>query len=326
MSFYFLFFSCTVQEVVLVKNHTTVHEFIFAGFTDSSTLQVPLFAFFLVLYAVTLTGNLGMILLIRLSTQLHTPMYFFLSNLSLVDVCYSTVVTPKMLRDLVARRKAISWTACAIQMWGFCLFLATECFLLASMAYDRYVAISNPLLYPVIMSRRVCFQLIIAPYLMGVLNAMTHTTLTFRLTFCNSNVINHFFCDIPAVIALSCSDTQLNKRVLFGLSCSFGIVSTSIIIISYIYIVMAILRIHSTAGRHKAFSTCSTHLTVVSIFYGTLFFIYVRPSSSSSTDEDKMVSMFYTVVIPMLNPLIYSLRNKEVKDAVRRIIRSKNFI
>lgn len=267
-----------------------------------------------------------MIFLIRSSSQLHTPMYFFLSNLSVVDVCYSTVVTPKMLKDLVGRRKAISWTACAVQMWFFGLFLATECFLLAAMAYDRYVAISNPLLYRIIMSQRVCVQLIIAPYLLGVLNAMTHTTLTFQLTFCNSNVINHFFCDIPAVIALSCSDTQLNKRVLFGLSCTFGIVSTSIIIISYTYIVTAILRIPSTAGRHKAFSTCSTHLTVVSIFYGTLFFIYVRPSSRYSIDEDKMVSMFYTVIIPLLNPLIYSLRNKEVKEAVRRLMRGKNFI
>nr|XP_028594638.1 olfactory receptor 1009-like [Podarcis muralis] len=265
-----------------------------------------------------------MIILIRMSLQLHTPMYFFLSNLSFVDLCYSTVVTPKMLMDLVMKRKAISLTGCALQMWFFGLFLATECFLLAAMAYDRYMAISNPLLYTVIMSRRVCTQLIIAPYLLGVLNATTHTTLTFQLTFCHTNTINHFFCDIPAVISLSCSDTRLNKGVLFGLSCTFGIVSTSIIIVSYIYILVAILRIRSNKGRRKAFSTCSTHLTVVSIFYGTLFFIYVRPGSMSSADEDKMVSMFYTVMIPMLNPLIYSFRNKEVKDAVRRLARGKN--
>ncbi|XP_053138192.1 olfactory receptor 1009-like [Hemicordylus capensis] len=307
-----------------MENHTTVDEFIFTGFTDSSKLQIPLFTFFLVVYVITLTGNLGVILLISVSSQLHTPMYFFLSNLSLVDVCYSTVVTPKMLMDLVMSRKVISLTGCAVQMWFFGLFLATECFLLAAMAYDRYVAISKPLLYSVVMSRRVCAQLVITPYLVGVLNATTHTALSFQLIFCNANIINHFFCDIPAVIALSCSDTQLNNMVLFGLSCTFGIVSTSMIIVSYIYIVSAILKIHSNAGRRKAFSTCSTHLTVVSIFYGTLFFIYVRPSSNSSIDEDKMVAMFYTVMIPMLNPLIYSLRNKEVKDAVRRLIRGKN--
>ncbi|XP_048341933.1 olfactory receptor 1009-like [Sphaerodactylus townsendi] len=304
-----------------MENHSTIQEFIFAGFAESSNLQIPLFAFFLTIYIITLTGNLGMILLIRMNSQLHTPMYFFLSNLSFVDVCYSTVVTPKMLMDFIIKRNAISLTGCAVQMWFFGLFLATECFLLASMAYDRYMAISNPLLYTVIMSRRVCVQLVVTPYLVGVLNATTHTTLTFQLSFCNHYIINHFFCDIPAVISVSCSDTQLNNMVLFGLSCTLGIGSTSIIIVSYIYILTAILRIHSSTGRHKAFSTCSTHLTVVTIFYGTLFFTYVRPSSSSSMQEDKMVSMLYTVMIPMLNPLIYSLRNKEVKDAVRRVFR-----
>lgn len=276
--------------------------------------------FFLVVYVFTLIGNLGMILLIRISSQLHIPMYLFLSNLSFVDFCCSTVVTPKMLLDFLVNRKVISLTGCAVQKWFFVLFLATECFLLSAMAYDRYVAISNPLLYSVIMSERVCVQLIITPYLIGVLNAVTQITLTFRLTFCNSSVINHFFCDIPAVIALACSDIQLNKTILFGLSCSFGIVSTSIIIVSYIYILAAILQIRSNEGRRKAFSTCSTHLTVMSIFYGTLFLTYVHPSSNSSIHEDKVISMFYTVIIPMLNPLIYSLRNKEVKDAVRRLL------
>ncbi|XP_077175088.1 olfactory receptor 5G9-like [Paroedura picta] len=309
-----------------MENHSTIQEFIFAGFTESSNLQLPLFAFFLIIYIITLTGNLGMILLIRINSQLHTPMYFFLSNLSFVDFCYSTVVTPKMLMDLLIQRNSISLTGCAVQMWFFGLFLATECFLLSAMAYDRYMAISNPLLYTVIMSRRVCVQLVVAPYLIGVLNATTHTTLTFQLSFCNHYIINHFFCDIPAVISLACSDTQLNNMVLFALSCSFGIVNTAMIIVSYLYILMAILRIHSSAGRQKAFSTCSTHLTVVTIFYGTLFFMYVRPSSISSTQEDKVVSMLYTVMIPMLNPLIYSLRNKEVKNAMRRVLRGKSLL
>ncbi|XP_063148740.1 olfactory receptor 5G9-like isoform X2 [Candoia aspera] len=308
-----------------MENYTTVYEFIFVGFSDLSNLQIPLFAFFLVVYIITVTGNVGMILLIRMCSQLHTPMYFFLSNLSFVDLCYSSVVTPKILLDMVVKKRSISLTGCALQMWFFCLFLATECFLLAVMAYDRYKAISNPLLYTVIMSRRVCTQLAIIPYLVGMLNATTHTTLSFQLTFCHGNIINHFFCDIPAVISLSCSDTRLNQGVLFGLSCTFGIVSTSIIMVSYTYIVLAILRIRSNEGRRKAFSTCSTHLTTVSIFYGTLFFIYVRPSSSSAAGEDKIISMFYTVVIPMLNPLIYSLRNQEVKEAVRRLTMGKKF-
>ncbi|XP_061465591.1 olfactory receptor 5G9-like [Rhineura floridana] len=308
-----------------MRNHTAVYEFIFAGFTDSSKLQIPLFTFILLVYIITLLGNLGMVLLIRINSQLHTPMYFFLSNLSFVDFCYSTAVTPKMLMDLVVRRKTISLPGCALQMWFFVLYATTESFLLSAMAYDRYMAISNPLIYTVIMSRRVCAQLVMVPYLFGMLNATTQTTLSFQLTYCNGNIINHFFCDIPAVISLSCSDIRLNKRVLFGLSCSFGIVCMSVIIVSYTYIVTAILRIRSNQGRSKAFSTCSTHLTVVSIFYGTLFFIYVRPSSrsNSSIDVDKMVSVFYTMVIPMLNPLIYSLRNKEVKDAVRRLVKGK---
>ncbi|XP_048340496.1 olfactory receptor 1002-like [Sphaerodactylus townsendi] len=298
-----------------------VHDFVLAGFSDSSKLQIPLFMFFLAIYVTTLVANLGMVLLIKTDPQLHTPMYFFLSNLSFVDFCYSTVVTPKMLADFFMRQKTISLTACAVQMWFFVFFLAAECFLLAAMAYDRYIAISNPLLYTAIMSQRVCSQLVVLPYLVGLLNATIHTSLYFQLTFCNNNIINHFFCDILAVISLSCSDTRLHKRLLFVLSATFGIVNIAIIIASYIYIFTAILRIHSSTGRHKAFSTCSTHLTVVTIFYGTLFFTYVRPSSSSSMQEDKMVSMLYTVMIPMLNPLIYSLRNKEVKDAVRRVFR-----
>ncbi|XP_054827680.1 olfactory receptor 1009-like isoform X2 [Eublepharis macularius] len=266
-----------------------------------------------------------MILLIRLDSRLHTPMYFFLSNLSFVDLCYSSVVTPKMLMDFVAESKTISLAGCAAQMWFFGFFLGIECYLLASMAYDRYVAISNPLLYTVVMSRKLCAQLLLGPYFVGLLNAITHTGLTFQLTFCESK-INHFFCDIPAVISLSCFDTQLNKIVLFVMSCALGTLSSSIVIISYIYILGAILKIRSAEGRRKTFSTCSSHLTVVSIFFGTLFFVYVRPSSNFTVDQGKITSMLYTVMIPMLNPLIYSVRNKEVKDALRRLIKGKGFL
>uniref|UniRef100_A0A8D0GLC9 Olfactory receptor n=1 Tax=Sphenodon punctatus TaxID=8508 RepID=A0A8D0GLC9_SPHPU len=306
--------------MVRLENFTIMCEFIFVGFTDHPQLQFSLYLVILVIYLVTLLGNLGIIMLIRMDSQLHTPMYFFLSNLSFVDIFYSSVITPKMLVDLIGERKAISFAGCATQMWFFCLFLATECFLLAVMAYDRYMAISNPLLYTVNMPQKKCAQLVAGPYLVGLINATTHTSMTFQLNFCNARKINHFFCDIPAVIALSCSDTRLNKIVVFTLSCTFGICSSFIIIFSYIYILTAILRIRSSKGRRKAFSTCSSHLTAVTIFYGTLFFIYVRPSTSFSIDDDKMVSMFYTVVIPMLNPLIYSLRNKEVKDALRKVM------
>ncbi|XP_062973004.1 olfactory receptor 5G9-like isoform X2 [Elgaria multicarinata webbii] len=305
-------------------NCTMVYEFILLGFAGSPELQFPLFIFFLMVYLITLVGNLGMILLIRIDARLRTPMYFFLSNLSFVDLCYTSVVTPKMLMDFVRDNKTISLAGCAAQMWFFGLFLGVESFLLASMAYDRYVAISNPLLYTIIMSRKLCAQLLAGPYFVGLVNAITHTGLTFQLTFCKSK-INHFFCDIPAVISLSCLDTRINKTVLFVMSCAFGIFTTSFVIVSYLYILSAILKIHSTEGRRKTFSTCSSHLTAVSIFYGTLFFIYVRPSNRFSADQDKFISMFYTVVIPMLNPLIYSVRNKEVKDAVRRVIRAKGF-
>ncbi|XP_033029585.1 olfactory receptor 5G3-like [Lacerta agilis] len=305
------------------ENHSTIYEFILLGFTDSPELKILLFVFFLVVYLITIVGNLGMILLIRIDSRLHTPMYFFLSQLSFVDLCYSSVVTPKMLMDFVVKSKSISLPGCAAQMAMFCLFVATEAFILAAMAYDRYVAISKPLLYTVIMSRKICAQLMVGPYLAGLLNATTHTSLTFQLTFCKST-INHFFCDIPAVISLSCSDTSFNLMVLLGLSFTLGTLSGVIVIISYIYILAATLRIRSSEGRHKAASTCFSHLTAVSLFFGSLFFIYVRPSSGSSEDEDKTVSMFYTVLIPMLNPLIYSLRNKDVKDAVKRVLRTKH--
>ena len=213
---------------------------------------------------------------------------------------------------------------CATQMWFFGLFVATECFLLASMAYDRYMAICRPLLYTLIMSQRVCVQLVVGPYAMALLSTMTHTILTFRLPFCGTNIINHFFCDISPLLSLACADTLINKLVLFILAGAIGVVSGLIIMVSYVCILAAILKMQTADGRRKAFSTCSSHLAVVSILYGTLFFIYVQPGSSPSLDINKVISLFYTVVIPMLNPLIYSLRNKEVKNALRRKFERKN--
>ncbi|XP_006875841.1 PREDICTED: olfactory receptor 1009-like [Chrysochloris asiatica] len=307
------------------ENYTRITEFIFIGLKYHPRLQVFLFLLFLLFYLITMTGNLGMILLIRIDSRLHTPMYFFLSHLSFVDICFSSVVGPKMLTDFFKERKAISFLGCALQQWFFGFFVAIECLLLASMAYDRYVAICNPLLYSVVMSQRLCVQLLLGPYAVGFLNTMTHTTAAFRLPFCGSNIINHFFCDMSPILSLVCADIWINKLLVFIVAGAVLVVSSLTIIISYFYILLAILRIHSTDGRRKAFSTCSSHLTAVSILYGTLFFIYVRPGAIFSLDLNKMVSVFYTAVIPMLNPLIYSLRNKEVKDAMRRTIARRNF-
>ncbi|XP_006900503.1 PREDICTED: olfactory receptor 1009-like [Elephantulus edwardii] len=302
------------------ENYTTITEFIFVGLKYNPRLQVFLFLLFLLFYLVTMTGNLGMIILIRIDSRLHTPMYFFLSHLSFVDICFSSVVGPKMLTDFFSERKAISFLGCVLQQWFFGFFVAIECLLLASMAYDRYVAICNPLLYSVIMSQRLCIQLLLGPYSVGFLNTMTHTIAAFRLPFCHSNIINHFFCDMSPILSLVCADIWINKLLVFIVAGAVLVVSSLTIIISYFHILLAILRIRSTDGRRKAFSTCSSHITAVSILYGTLFFIYVRPGAIFSLDLNKMVSVFYTAVIPMLNPLIYSLRNKEVKDAMHRTI------
>lgn len=307
------------------ENYTRVTEFIFRGLSYNPHLQVFLFLLFLSFYIINLTGNLGMIFLIQIDSHLHTPMYFFLSHLSFVDLCFSSVVSPRMLADFFVKRKAISFLGCALQQWFFGFFVAAECFLLASMAYDRYVAICNPLLYSVAMSQRLCIQLVVGPYVIGFVNTMTHTTNAFRLPFCGPNVINHFFCDMSPLLSLVCADTRITELVVFVVAGAVGVFSGLSILISYVYILVAILKIRSAHGRRKAFSTCSSHLTAVSILYGTLFFIYVRPSASFSLDVNKVVSVFYTAVIPILNPLIYSLRNKEVKDAIRRTVAKRKF-
>ncbi|XP_016082701.3 olfactory receptor 1020-like [Ornithorhynchus anatinus] len=297
--------------------------FILSGLTDQVDLQATLFLFLLLAYIVTVIGNLGMTMLIKIEPRLHTPMYFFLSNLSFVDFCYSSCVTPRMLVTFLSETKAISFTACASQAYFFGAFGTTEIFLLAVMAYDRYVAICHPLLYTVIVSPRVCVFLTSVTYFGGFANSLIHTYLTFRLSFCHSNVISHFLCEIPLLLQLSCSDTSINFLVMF-ICVSFNILSTLwTILISYIYILAAILRTHSREGKWKAFSTCASHLTAVFIFYGTLIIMYLQPHSNSSLNQNRLVSVFYTVFIPMLNPLIYSLRNKEVKSAFRKVIETK---
>ncbi|XP_014438556.1 olfactory receptor 5W2 [Tupaia chinensis] len=300
-------------------NCSSITEFFLLGITNKPGMKMTLFTTFLVVYLINLLANLGMIILIRMDTQLHTPMYFFLSHLSFCDLCYSTAIGPKMLVDLLAENKSIPFIGCALQFLILCTFADSECLLLAVMAFDRYKAISNPLLYTVNMSNRVCFLLLGGVYLVGMTDALIHTTLAFRLCFCGPNEINHFFCDMPPLLLLSCSDTQVNELVIFTV---FGFIELSTIsgvLVSYCYIILSVVKIQSADGKLKAFSTCASHLTTVAIFQGTILFMYFRPSSSYSLDQDKMISLFYTLVIPMLNPLIYSLRNKDVKDALAKL-------
>ncbi|KAM5186024.1 olfactory receptor 5T7-like [Callospermophilus lateralis] len=302
-----------------MKNVTEVAVFVLKGFTDNPELQIFFFLLFLTIYLFTLMGNLGLILLVIGDSRLHNPMYYFLSVLSSIDDFYSSVITPNMLVDFLSREKTISFGACAAQMFFAVTCGTTECFLLAAMAYDRYVAIYNPLLYTVSMSPRVYVPLIVASFVSGILHAITHTTATFSLSFCGSNIINHIFCDIPPLLAISCSDTHPNQLLLFYFAGSIEICTILIVLISYGFILLAILRIRSAEGKRKVFSTCGSHLTVVCIFHGTAVFIYVRPTSNYALEHDMVVSIFYTTFISMLNPLIYSLRNKDVKAGMQKM-------
>ncbi|CAH6788351.1 olfactory receptor 8H1 [Phodopus roborovskii] len=304
-------------------NHTNEPEFILMGLTDSKEIQLVLSVLFLLIYMVTVLGNIGMILIIRLDVQLHTPMYFFLTHLSFLDLSYSTVITPRTLENLLTSIKNISFMACFTQLYFFVLFGGAECFLLSSMAYDRYVAISNPLHYPVVMSTKRCHALLTCSYMMGAIDSSVNMLCLSRLNFCSSHVINHFFCDTPAILALSCSDTYVIEMIIIIVSGSTLMVSLFTISMSYTSILSAILKISSNSGKQKAFSTCASHLLAVSIFYSTMIFTYLKPKKSYSLGKDQVASIFYTIVIPMLNPLIYSLRNKEVKSALSRVIKKR---
>uniref|UniRef100_A0A8C3T5I6 Olfactory receptor n=1 Tax=Chelydra serpentina TaxID=8475 RepID=A0A8C3T5I6_CHESE len=292
-------------------NHSEVTEFILSGLTDRPELQIPLFGVFLLIYSITLVGNGGMILLITIDPRLHTSMYFFLRNLSFCDLFFSSIISPKMTQNFLAERKSISYAACAVQMSFSIIFTDAECLFLAVMAYDRYVAICNPLLYAVTMSRQHCKLLVSGVYAVGVVNSIICTCLTFRLSFCSSNIINHFCCDVPPLLVLSCSETRINEIVMLVFMCCFSVISFVPVLLSYVYIISTILQIRSAEGRRKAFSTCSFHLTAVVLFYGTVLFMYLRPTSSYSMDTDKVASVFYTLVIPMLNPLIYTKFQEE---------------
>ncbi|XP_021482731.1 olfactory receptor 5P6 [Meriones unguiculatus] len=306
-------------------NHTAVTEFILLGLTDDPVLRLVLFTIILCIYLVTMSGNLSTILLIRVSSQLHHPMYFFLSHLAFADIGYSSSVTPNMLVNFLVERNTISYIGCAIQLGSVVFFGSTECFILAAMAYDRFMAICNPLLYSTKMSTQVCVQLLLIAYIGGFLNTWSFTVCFYSLVFCGPNVVNHFFCDFAPLVKLSCSDVSVPAVVPSFTAGSIIVVTVFVIAVSYIYILITILKMRSTEGRHKAFSTCTSHLTAVTLFYGTITFIYVMPKSSYSTDQNKVVSVFYMVVIPMLNPLIYSLRNNEIKGALKRQVGRKIF-
>ncbi|XP_030047840.1 olfactory receptor 1361-like [Microcaecilia unicolor] len=301
-------------------NQTVMMEFLLLGLTDHAALRGPLIGIFLVMYLMNALANGTMISVIAVNSKLHTPMYFFLCNLSFVDMCFTSVTVPKMLSNLLSDKNTISFSECITQLYFFVTFAGSECLLLSIMAYDRYVAICNPLHYITIMSKKVCLSLAAASWIISFLDALLHTLLIVQLSFCNSNKIQHFFCDLTPLMKLSCTDTSINELMIFTEGSLIVVVPFIIILISYVCILTTILKIQSTSGRHKAFSTCSSHLTVVLFFYGTLIFMYFRPSSSYSLEKDKIASVVYNVLSPMLNPFIYSLRNRDVKMALRRAL------
>ncbi|XP_074083788.1 olfactory receptor 5B12-like [Macrotis lagotis] len=306
-----------------MDNGSKVNEFILTGLTDDPELKVPLFIMFTLIYLITLLGNLSIVVLISWDTALHTPMYFFLSNLSLVDFGYSSAVTPKVMVGLLTGDKVISYNGCATQMFFFGAFATTESFLLASMAYDRHIAVCKPLHYTITMTSALCAHLASGAYICGLLSSSIVTGNTFTLSFCKSNIVHHFFCDLPPLLLLSCSDIHILEPVFFIIGSLAAFFPFLVIFTSYLLIFITILKIHSTEGRQKAFSTCASHLTAVSIFYGTIIFMYFQPSSSHSMDMDKMVSVFYTMIIPMMNPMVYSLRNKDVKNAFWKAMKGR---
>ncbi|XP_044536573.1 olfactory receptor 480-like [Gracilinanus agilis] len=306
------------------NNCTFVTEFIILGLTDDSTLCVILSVIFLSVYTVTLVGNLSIIILIRNSSLLDTPMYIFLSHLAFVDIGFSSSVTPLMLMNYLVGKTSIPLGGCVAQMCSTAIFGTTECFLLAVMAYDRYVAICSPLLYSTNMSSMVCTLLLITSYLGGCINAWIFTGCILNRSFCGPNKINHFFCDYSPLLRLSSYQDDLAEILPPASAGSVMLTTVLIIIISYVYILFSVLKINSPEGRSKAFSTCTSHLTAVTLFYGTSIFIYMMPQSTYTTDQNKVVSVFYTVMIPMLNPLIYSLRNNEVKGALRKLMNRKH--
>ncbi|KAM9658915.1 olfactory receptor 8K3-like [Trichechus inunguis] len=300
------------------NNLTMLNEFILTGLTDCPEMLAPLFGLLLIIYMISVVGNLGIIILTKTDSKLQTPMYFFLTHLAITDLGYSTTVGPKMLVNFVVDENTISYYFCAIQLAFFLMFIISEMFILSAMSYDLYVAICSPLLYTVIMSQRRCCVLVAIPCFYSTFIALLVTIKIFNLYFCGYNIISHFYCDALPLLSLLCSNTHEIELMILILSDFYLISSLLMVLVSYLLILVAILRMNSPEGRHKSFSTCGSHLTVVVVFYGSLIVTYVQPKSSYPFDIDKVSFIFYTLVISMLNPLIYSLRSKDLKYALHR--------
>ncbi|XP_052045583.1 olfactory receptor 143-like [Apodemus sylvaticus] len=309
------------MKQMVMGNNSSVTEFILMGLTVQPEFQLSLFVLFLLNYIATVVGNLSLMNLICLNSHLHTPMYFFIFNLSCIDFCYSLVCNPTMLMSFVSEQNAISYEGCMSQLFLFCFFANSECYVLTAMAYDHYVAICHPLQYTTVMSTKICCLLMFASYLMGFAGAMTHTAFMIRLSFCNSNIINHYMCDILPLLWISCSNTYVNELVSSAVVGTIIILSSLIILVSYAMILSNILRMSSSKGWSKALGTCGSHIITVSLFYGSGLLAYVKPSSAETVGQGKFFSVFYTLVVPMMNPLNYSLRNKDVKIAVKRTMK-----
>ncbi|XP_060111143.1 olfactory receptor 6B1-like [Heteronotia binoei] len=304
------------------KNQTIIREFILVGFPASMDLQVLLFVIFLVIYVLTLLENIVIIAVIKTNPQLNKPMYFFLSNLSFLETWYVCVIVPKLLVNFLVKNKSISFEGCMTQLYFFSSLICTECVLLAVMAYDRFVAICNPLRYSTVMTQSLCLQLAMGSWLTGFLASVLKVLFISRLPFCGPNIINHFFCDISPLLNMACEDMTVAEIVDFVLALIILLVPLSVTIVSYTCIIATILRIPTVQGRKKAFSTCAAHLTVVVIFFSATLFMYARPKRIHPFDLNKLVSVVYTIVTPMLNPFIYCLRNQEVKGALKKAFKS----
>ncbi|XP_034642620.1 olfactory receptor 5V1-like [Trachemys scripta elegans] len=302
------------------RNQTALKEFIILGFSSLQEVRLLLFSGFLITYLFTLLGNTFIIILALVDQRLHTPMYFFIGNLSFLDICYTTTTIPQLLIHLLSERSNISYMGCVLQLFFFFSFVGTECLLLAVMAFDRYVAICNPLHYTLIINKSTCLQLSAASWVSGFLNSAIHTVFAFKLPFCGENRIDYFFCDIPPLLELSCGDTNLNKLLIICIGLFIAWTPFACILLSYTYIISTILKMPSSQRKRKAYSTCSSHLTVVLLYYGSCIFTYLRPSSSYSLGSTRLISLLYSILTPMLNPIIYTLRNKDVKEALKNLI------
>ncbi|XP_032765765.1 olfactory receptor 143-like [Rattus rattus] len=309
------------MKQMATENDSSVSEFILMGLTDQPALQLPLFALFLINYTATMLGNLSLMSLIFLNSNLHTPMYFFIFNLSFIDFCYSFVFTPKMLMKFFLEKNTISFKGCMTQLFFFCFFVNSESYVLTAMAYDRYVAICKPLLYKAIMLPRICCLLMFMSYLMGFASAMILTGFMFRLNFCSSNIINHYMCDIFPLLRISCTNTYVNELVSSAVVGTGIILCSLLILISYALIFFNILHMSSGKGWSKALGTCGSHIITASLFFGSGLLAYVKPSSAKTVGQGKFLTVFYTFLVPMLNPLIYSLQNKDVKIVVKKTLK-----